>query len=250
MIDKETLQKIAKLNNLRPWQQEKHYAQSLILVALSEHPLLFKGGTYLWFFHGLPRFSEDLDFTCAEDVPQDLPERVSESLRLFGVENTIKREKGVLQAFSFRISAKGPLNTGTVDLCHVYVEISRREKPMLPPVPFPFAQPQYALPSKLVSGMALDEVAAEKVRAILTRDKARDLYDLSFLIQNKGVKFDEEMINAKLAYYGLKFSQKEFGKKLGEKEEYWKGELKPLLFGELPDFEEAENMVKKWAKTS
>ncbi len=38
MIDKETLIKLAKLNNLRPWQQEKHYIQSLILVALSEHP--------------------------------------------------------------------------------------------------------------------------------------------------------------------------------------------------------------------
>jgi len=248
MIDKETLIKIAKLNNLRPWQQEKHYVQSLILVALSEHPLLFKGGTYLWFFHGLPRFSEDLDFTCAEDVPQDLPERVSESLRLFGVENTIKREKGILQAFSFRISAKGPLNTGMVDLCHVYVEISRREKPVQRQVSLSFAQSQYALPSKLISGMALDEVAAEKVRAFMTRDKARDLYDLSYLILNKGVKFDEEMVNAKLAYYNLKFSQKSFFEKLSEKGEYWKGELKPLVFGELPSFEDSEKTVKKWAK--
>lgn len=248
MIDKETLQKIAKLNNLRPWQQEKHYIQSMILVALSEHPMLFKGGTYLWFFHGLPRFSEDLDFTCAEEVPSDLPEKVSESLRLFGVENAIKREKGIEQAFSFRISAKGPLHTGTVDLCHVYVEISRREKPLQSPVSLSFAQSQYALPSKLVSGMALHEVAAEKVRAIMTRDKARDLYDLSFLVQNKSAKFDEGMINAKLAYYGLKFSQKEFGEKISEKEEFWKGELKPLVFGGLPDFEEAEKIVKKWAK--
>ncbi len=54
---------IAKLNRLRPWQQEKHYIQSLILNSLSELPLVFKGGTYLWFFHGLKRFSEDLDFT-------------------------------------------------------------------------------------------------------------------------------------------------------------------------------------------
>jgi len=247
MIDKETLQKIAKLNNLRPWQQEKHYIQSIILVALSEHPLLFKGGTYLWFFHGLPRFSEDLDFTCSEEVPQDLPARVSESLRLFGVENAIKPEKPMPQAFSFRISAKGPLNTGEIDVCHVYVEISRRETPMQPPSPFPFAQAQYSLPSKVVSGMALDEVTAEKVRAIITRDKARDVYDLFFLIENKNVKFNEEMINAKLAYYDLKFSQKVFGEKLKEKKEFWKGELKPLVFGGLPTFEAAEKTVKAWA---
>jgi len=248
MIDAETLQKIAKLNNLRPWQQEKHYMQSLILVALSEHSLLFKGGTYLWFFYGLPRFSEDLDFTCSEEVSPDLPERVSESLRLFGVENTIKREKPMPQAFSFRISAKGPLNTGEIDLCYVYVEISRQETPIKPPTPFTFSQVQYSLPSKLVSGMALDEVAAEKVRAIMTRDKARDLYDLSFLIKNKGVKFNEEMVNAKLNHYDLKFSQKAFEGKLKEKKDFWKGELKPLVFGVLPTFEEAEKIVKTWVK--
>jgi len=248
MIDKETLQKIAKLYNLRPWQQEKHYMQSLILVALSEHPLLFKGGTYLWFFHGLPRFSEDLDFTCPEDVLSGLPERVSESLRLFGVENTVKREKPMQQAFSFRISAKGPLHTGEIDLCHVYVEISRRETPILPSASFTFAQTQYSLPSKMVAGMALDEVAAEKVRAIMTRDKARDLYDLAYLIQNKGVHFNEEMANAKLAHYEMKFSQKAFEGKLKEKKDFWKSELLPLVFGELPAFEDAEKTAKRWTK--
>jgi predicted nucleotidyltransferase component of viral defense system len=246
MIDKETLQKIAKLHNLRPWQQEKHYVQSIMLVALSEHPLLFKGGTYLWLFHGLPRFSEDLGFTCAEEVPQDLPGRVSESLRLFGMENTARREKAMPQSFAFRISAKGPLNTGGIDICHVYVEISRRETPMLPPEPFPFAQPQYSLPSKLVSGMALGEVAAEKVRAIMTRDKARDLYDLAYLIENKGVRFSEGMANAKLSHYGLKYTKKAFLEKMGEKEEYWKSELKPIVFKELAAFEEAERMARKW----
>ena len=247
MIDKETLQKIAKLMNLRPWQQEKHYIQTVLLVALSDHPLLFKGGTYLWFFHGLPRFSEDLDFTCSEKVPSDLPERVCESLRLFGIENEIKREKPTLGAFSFRISAKGPLNSGEIDLCHVYVEISRRETPILPPISFPFIQDQYALPSKVLAGMALDEVAAEKVRAIMTRDKARDLYDLSFLIEKKGVRFDEEMINAKLAHYEMKFSRKEFDKKIIEKKKFWKSELLPLVFDKLPAYEDAQKNAKDWA---
>jgi len=247
MIDKETLQKIAKLNNLRPWQQEKHYFLSLILVALSEHPLVFKGGTYLWFFHGLPRFSEDLDFTCAEEVPAGLPEKVSESLRLFGVENTIRKEKGILQSFSFRISAKGPLNTGDLDLCHVYVDISRREKPVRNTAPQQFAQSQYSLPSKTVRGMALDEIASEKVRAIMTRSNARDLFDLHFLIKNKGITFDGKLVNAKLEYYGIEFSPHAFEEKIKEKKEFWKGELKPIVFGQLPEFEEAEAAVTKWA---
>ncbi|OIO22096.1 hypothetical protein COV61_00950 [Candidatus Micrarchaeota archaeon CG11_big_fil_rev_8_21_14_0_20_47_5] len=243
MIDKETLQKLAKLNNLRPWQQEKHYIQSLILLSLCEYPLLFKGGTYLWFFHGLPRFSEDLDFTCMEEIPQDLPGKVSESLRFFGVENSVRKEKGIPQSFSFRISAKGPLNTGEIDLCHVYVEISKREKPLINALSLPFVQNQYSLPSKMVLGMALPEVAAEKIRAIMTRDKARDLYDLHFLAKNKGILFDEKFVNAKLNYYGNKFSKEAFAEKVKEKETRWKGELKPLLFEKLPEFSLVEKEI-------
>ena len=84
---------IAKLNRLRPWQQEKHYIQSLILNSLSELPLVFKGGTYLWFFHGLKRFSEDLDFTASEELHDRIPEMVSRALALFGIMNEFKKIK-------------------------------------------------------------------------------------------------------------------------------------------------------------
>jgi predicted nucleotidyltransferase component of viral defense system len=249
MIDKETLQKIAKLQNLRLWQQEKHYIQSIILVALSEHPLAFKGGTYLWFFHGLNRFSEDLDFTCtAEELPKDLGMQISESLRLLGVDNALKMQKGIPGAYSFRISAQGPLYTRKANLCHVYVEISKREKLAMPPVAFSFAQSQYSLPSKMVAGLALPEVAAEKVRALLMRSKARDLYDLCFLAEQKQVKFDMGLVDAKLKSYGLAFSKEELEKKIDEKEERWESELEPLVFGNLMKFEDAKKAVLKWAK--
>ena len=48
MRNDELLQ-IAKLMGLKPWQQEKHYIQSLALVTLSETPVILKGGTYLCF---------------------------------------------------------------------------------------------------------------------------------------------------------------------------------------------------------
>lgn len=249
MIDKETLQKIAKLQNLKLWQQEKHYIQSIILVALSEHPLAFKGGTYLWFFHGLNRFSEDLDFTCtAEELPKDLGMQVSESLRLLGVENDLKMQRGIPGGYSFRISAKGPLYERKVNLCHVYVEISRHEKLAMPTLAFPFAQSQYVLASKMVAGVALPEVAAEKVRALLMRSKARDLYDLCFLAEQKQVGFDAELVGAKLKSYGLEFSKEALGKKIDEKEELWENELEPLVLGNLVRFEDAKKAVLNWAK--
>jgi len=249
MMDKETLIKISKLYNMKPWQQEKHYVQSLVLVALSEYPMVLKGGTYLWFFHGLNRFSEDLDFTATGELPEGLEIKVSESLRMFGVENTVKIMTEDDRGFSFRLSAKGPLNTSEKDLCHVYVEISKREKVIYPTLPLKFNFDPYELPIKVVSGMALDEVAAEKIRAIMARDKARDIYDLVFLFESKSARFDIDCVNQKLKYYDLIFSAELFNKKLEEKKKNWKEELQGLVFGPLLDFDMvASNILKRMKK--
>ena len=112
------------MNGLRPWQQEKHYVQSLILGILSDFPLVFKGGTYLWFFHGLRRFSEDLDFTSSGKIRKEVPAVVSRNLTFFGLENELKIMNGNGKGLSFRIMANCPLNTSDRDRCVVYVEIS------------------------------------------------------------------------------------------------------------------------------
>lgn len=248
MIGREALERIAKLYGLRPWQQERHYIQALVLGALSEFPLIFKGGTYLWFFHGLDRFSEDLDFTATGELPGEIGKSVSESLRMFGVENSLKAISGDGRSLSFRISAKGPLNTSERNLTHVYVEISRRERLLRPPLSLQLNFDAYALPVKIVGGMALDEVAGEKVRAICTREKARDAYDLYYLITRKGVKFDKAIADEKLRYYGLPFSEELLSKSLRKREAGWKPELKSLVFGKLPEFEAVFGAITRWAK--
>ncbi len=243
MLRKNELAEIAKLNNLRIWQQEKHYVQSLVLIALSEVQVVFKGGTYLWFFHGLNRFSEDLDFTWLNEVPESVEETVSKTLGMFGVENKIKKITNDERTYSFRVSAAGPLNTSERDMCHVYVEISKREKISRKPVALAFEIPAYSLPVKIISGMSLDEVAAEKIRAIISRDKARDLYDLHFLLARTNAALDLELAADKLKYYGIKFSKELLRRKIREKEPHWKAELSQLIFGELPEFGSVEHRV-------
>lgn len=243
MIDKETLVKMSKVYHLRPWQQEKHYLQAVVLTALAEQPVVFKGGTYLWFFHGLDRFSEDLDFTYVGTPREGLPKEISETLKFFGIENTLKIIESGERSLSFRLSAKGPLTTSTKDVCQVYVEASLREPVLKPTLPLKIDFDAYKLPVKIVRGMALEEVAAEKVRAIMTRDKARDVYDLAFLVKTKNVKVELAVINKKLAYYQLAFSNDAFKEKLNEKEDYWKSELQSMVFGELPDFRAAVQSI-------
>jgi Uncharacterized conserved protein len=237
---------LARLNGMRPWQQESHYIQALILNSLAEQPVVFKGGTYLWFFHGLQRFSEDLDFTATGALSNDLSAHVSNDLALFGVENNIKNIEGSNAATSFRVAAKGPLNTGEKDICYVYVEISKREKVIMKSLSVKLDIPAYQIPIKVIPGMALDEVAAEKVRAIMSRNKARDVYDLYYLIKEKGIKFNPDLTNKKLAYLGKSFSREEFIEELNRKEDIFERELKGILFVKPPDFNEAKHIIEDW----
>jgi predicted nucleotidyltransferase component of viral defense system len=235
---------MAKFNNLKPWQQEKHYLQNIALTQLTEEPLTFKGGTYLWFFHRLNRFSEDLDFTASGPIKQELTEKVSKCLHENGIRNSVKIMQNNELGLTFRINAEGPLYKNERSTCYLYVEISKRETQIEKPIALELRNDAYSLQTKIVSGMSLEEVASEKIRAIMTRDKARDVYDLWFLIK-KGIIPKQESINKKLAFYNEKFSQKEFYKKLHEKEKLFKKELEPLIIGELPTFKKVEKEIKK-----
>jgi len=247
MIDKEILIKLAKLNGLRPWQQEKHYIQAMLLNILTEFDIIFKGGTYLWFFHNLPRFSEDLDFTLMSGVI-DINE-IKMGLELWGIENNIRIIKDNKISFSFRISIKGPLYTSDKDLCHVYVDISKRETILEKPISCKLEFPAYNLPIKFIRGLSLEELAAEKIRAILTRKKARDVYDLFYLIEQKHIPFNEELVKTKLAYYSMDFSKQVFLEAVKNHKDNYKAELKALVFGELPIFDEIVEKIKKWVET-
>ncbi len=246
MIDKDKIIKLAKLNGMRPWQQEKHYIQSLLLNILADKDIVFKGGTYLWFFHGLPRFSEDLDFTLAGKPFS--PKDVEEALDLWGVESDMRIVKNNEASLSFRVGVKGSLYTSDKDICYVYVDISKRERIMTNPLSYKLEFPAYNLPIKFIRGLSLEEVAAEKVRAIITRKKSRDVYDLFYLVKNKGVKYDDALVKAKLSYYRRRFSKKDFLEAVKMHESTYKAELKSLLFDELPEFTLVLEALEKWIK--
>ena len=92
---------------------------------------------------------------------------------------------------------------------------------------------------------------AEKVRAIMTRNKARDVYDLWFLMTGPDAeggstlwgKDTISLIDRKLEYYNMKFDSEDFKENLREKEDFWKAELDPIIFGQLPAFEEVRNLI-------
>ncbi len=233
---------------MRPWQLEKHYVQSIILGLLSDFSVAFKGGTYLWFFHGLKRFSEDLDFTATGNLASDIGQYVSKGVSLYGMENELKLLHNNQRSLSFRIIANGPLNTGLKDRCVVYVEISKRERVLDDMIPLRLDTPEYQLPVKRLLGFSLDEVGSEKVRAILTRKKARDIYDLHYLVTVKKITLRLDMVQEKLRYYEKRFSPEEFVQEVASRQHTLRKELNGLIFDHIPDPSSVVESLTAWVK--
>jgi hypothetical protein len=124
MLRGEEIVEIARLRKLKPWQEEKRYLQALILYAVSEWPLVLKGGTYLWLFHGLNRFSVDLDFTATGNISTSKVKEIPEALRLFGAESSARYR----YTLTIRVAVKGPLYRTEKDTSYIRLDISRREK--------------------------------------------------------------------------------------------------------------------------
>jgi len=97
------------------------------------------------------------------------------------------------------------------------------------------------LPAFDVVVMREEEILAEKVRAIFTRSRARDIHDVFFLIQ-KGIKPNLKLINEKLNYYSLSFSYLDFIKRLNESEKIWKSEPAQLV-RTVPPFEKVTERI-------
>jgi predicted nucleotidyltransferase component of viral defense system len=247
MILKEDLLRIARLNSLRAFQQEKHYIQTIALRSIyaSTNDLAFKGGTCMCFFHGLNRFSGDLDFTLVanERELKYLPIELKKDLEVYGIDSEIRILKDDGISFSFRIGAKGPLYTKEIERCFVRIEISKRESVKLKPEVLEFDAIYTDILPFFVLVMQREELLAEKVRAVLTRNRARDVYDLWFLLK-MGTRFELNLANEKLKYYKKVFEKDVFMERIKRAGGYWKPELKPLVIGRLPRFELVYNEVK------
>ena len=99
MIEKDRLYEVAKKLGLKIHQQEQHYMQTITLFGIYSYianELVFKGGTALFFFYGLDRFSEDLDFTLTNEFEEEkLLESIKDTFGLLAIEMELKEVKSI-----------------------------------------------------------------------------------------------------------------------------------------------------------
>ena len=126
----------------------------------------------------------------------------------------------------------------------VKIDLSLREKLLKPPKPREVLNSYYSdIPAYEIMALSLDEILAEKVRAVIAREAPRDIYDIWYLLR-KGAKFDLEVVNKKLKILkrDKTFTLELFKQRLDEKQEGWKRDL-VMLVPKAPNFTQVKEKI-------
>ncbi len=248
MIGKEELRALAGLKRLNETQIEKDYLQNLLLYFIYSvvgKELVFKGGTCLYKLHSLNRFSEDLDFSFSKNI--NFEKRLEKLVFLFrqtGIKAKIKSIDKYQNQLSIGLEFLGPFFDGNPkSLCFIRLDISLREKVLLEPKRMLLYSNYPDIPAFHVFAIDLHEIILEKILAIYSRKKARDVYDLWFLLKFKNIQIDFSLLGKKFRKHKTVFEKNIFLKKIEEKRKDWKKDLMPLIMGNYAEFEQVKKDI-------
>jgi predicted nucleotidyltransferase component of viral defense system len=237
---KEWLNEYKPKNNLEAEQALREIIQEIALFGLQQSGFFeiaaFYGGTALRIFHGLPRFSEDLDFSLLSPVEnfslQPYINGMVEQLKALGIDVTVKekiksQQSNIDSAF---------LKTNTVWKELVLKDVIPQEKlgmrpeikiklevDTYPPKAFVTEQKLLLKPASFyVSIFTLPDLFAGKMHALLFRKwknrvKGRDWFDLEWYIR-KNIPLHLEHLEIRSrdsgSWAGNKLTEKELMKML------------------------------------
>lgn len=152
------------------------------------------GGTCLRIFHGLPRYSEDLDFSLLNPTPdfrwQPYLEAIQTEFKAQGVEVSIREKIKSSKTTIESAFLKNETSVTVLEFSGVRVKI-KLEVDTQPPLGFTTDESLLIEPfSFYVKCFSLPDLYAGKLHAVLYRQwthrvKGRDWYDLEWYIRNR-----------------------------------------------------------------
>ena len=246
---------------------EKDFVISCLLLVLTKSvevasyrsQLAFRGGTCLKkvFFPKEMRFSEDLDFA---GLPADRLESFYETMNSLVGKNVgvttltnakpVRRDArgldfsvgytsvlGQRNSIMFNLSTSKPIE----NLSRKRVDVS----------------PYFSQLRPTIMSMSIEEMLAEKVRALLQRTKPRDVFDVWFLIEKKHTHLHKQLLLEKLrrSYLATPPEKKEQARRYDMRaiiksmrervtRKAWGNEIGGLLLRDIPDLQEIIESVE------
>ena len=160
-----------------PWHKAHRKVELDLLRSLGpDGGLVLKGGTALMLCYGLDRFSEDLDFDAASPGVSTI-DKVRRFCDEAGYEAFVKKDTPTVQRLTVHYGGERPLK----------VETSYRRACVAPEE------------TAVVDGILtykLPALATMKLHAYAMRDRVRDLYDVSFIVNEKWGELTEDVRSA------------------------------------------------------
>jgi len=212
---------------------EKDYAVTILLSTISRFPkvsqMVFKGGTALKkIYFPETRFSEDLDFTCIKDIGQDLETLLKKEIKNgLDINFTEVKKEDTYEKNSKKYSVK--YNDYGSRPTSVKIDLSLRENVVGKVTNMPVNH-MYQLGSSFsVPAMSLEEIMAEKVRAITYTPRPRHLYDIWYMLEKKNVQVISALVNSKISFYKEVFNIEKFKESVNGLDKKWKQDLGHLL---------------------
>ena len=263
MIKPGEIQNKAREFGVRDQQIEKDYILSWVLQGMAQHEelskaIVFKGGTVLKkvYFEDY-RFSEDLDFTLLDDSTtneqifewfEEVFEYIKEeaNIPLEIIDNNEHEDGGI----NFYISYIGPLG-GLGANKKVKVDISRSENLVFEPVLNDVFIGYTDQEEHQLLCYSLEEVLVEKLRSVMQRMQARDLYDIWYLLEVNEMDVDFYINEFKTKCESKDVNPADFHEKLEQRLPQYKGRWQKSMADQihnLPDFDTVLREVTRHMK--
>lgn len=196
MLSTDKLKEFATKKQTTELNIRREYIQHVFLSYFYQQPqtkkIFFKGGTALRFIYNSPRFSEDLDFSSFIKVGQieDAVQNTLFEIEREGIKTEVTESKktsgGYLAIISFQLFQ---------EKLTIQLEISFRDRPIKGEV---ITIVNDFLPSYTLVSLIEKQLVGQKIRALLSRQKARDFYDLYFILRANLLPLQERSILPKV----------------------------------------------------
>lgn len=243
LISKSDIFRIARKKGFPAGTIEKEYFLTIFLeqIARFDSNLIFKGGTalskaYLDYY----RLSEDLDFTYVGNEIKTAIETVHDICGHLNLE--IKDENQTQDSYTAQIKFVGPLQY----LNYIKIDVSMREKLIFKPKTVEVHSLYADINPFKVQVYDLNEITAEKIRAMIQRKKPRDYFDVWFIFKNKDLDTIEikTAVIEKCKRIGVEYEPGIIFSDTENLRRQWKTDLIHLV-AEFPDFDTVMLYLRK-----
>jgi predicted nucleotidyltransferase component of viral defense system len=182
MITHQALHALAVKLQTTELNLRREYFQHLFLSYFYQQPatdqIYFKGGTALRIIYNSPRFSEDLDFSSVTRDLFIIEEAILSTLTAISRENiNVALSEATLTSGGYLAIVTFQANDESIA---VQLEISLRKGEKRGEAMMITSD---LIPAFMIIALERDQLVYEKIQALLSRKKARDFYDLYFILR-------------------------------------------------------------------